>query len=64
MGYPEETAYMEFEGVCRTCGETFTYHNSVRRHPELTECIQCEAAKIAELLTGRKSFEGAVKGWG
>lgn len=46
MGNHEEPAYKRFEGTCRTCGKTFIYHNSVKRHPDHQECPQCEAEKI------------------
>ena len=60
----EEPAYKRFEGKCRTCGEKFVYYNSVKRHPDHTECPQCEAKKIVETLTGQITFAGAVKGRG
>jgi len=58
MGNPQEPAYREFKGLCRTCGKEFTYHNSIRRHPSNQECVQCEAKKIVETLQS----ESAVKG--
>ena len=64
MGNPQELTYQQFEGVCRKCGKEFTYHNSVRRHPNYLECPECEEVTIVETLTGQKSFSGAVKGWG
>jgi len=54
MSNREEPGYQEFEGICRECGKIFTYHNSVRRHPDHQECIECEeceAKKIVKTLT-------------
>ena len=58
----QEPEYRQFEGVCRTCGREFIYHNSVRRHPNHQECPGCEAKQIVETL--KVPFESAVKGWG
>lgn len=42
MGYSEEPEYRQFEGICRKCGNEFTYHNSIRRHPSWQICPECE----------------------
>ncbi len=41
MGMREEPAYQQIEGKCRECGETFTYHNSVKKHPTTEICPNC-----------------------
>ena len=64
MGNPEEPAYRELEGICKECGRSHTYSNSVKMHPDHDICDECEKAKIAETLTGQKTLGGAVKGWG
>jgi len=64
MGFSEEPRYRRFEGTCRKCGKKFTYHNSVEMHKRFQECRECEEARIVETLTGEKTFDSVVKGWG
>jgi len=64
MGNSEEPQYQRFDGICRRCGEGYHYCNSVKRHRDFEICDDCEREKIAEVLTGEKTFDAVVKGWG
>ena len=50
MSNQEEPAYRQFEGVCRKCGNEYTYFNSVKRHRDFDICDDCEGEEVKEKL--------------
>ena len=48
MGSREEPEYRQIKGICRKCGNEFTYHNSIRMHPDWLICPECEKVPVVK----------------
>ena len=59
MGNREEPQYKSFKGKCQKCGQSFTYHNSVKLYTEI--CRECEEVEMAR-FTGLKGLWEAALG--